>query len=155
MRLGEGRHAGVAGKRRAKHENGDSRARALAEAHAKIEQRAKAEFLEQEKVARFGRAMAGKSVVERIGAKLCQGRHGSGANETVEQHRYMQMPRGERRTKNGGKLAPAQRSSDAQRIFEDLAMTGKRLINDLPLSLEAFIVEAGAVTGKARTATAE
>ena len=36
------------------------------------------------------------------------------------------MPRGERRAENGGKLAPAERRGDAQRIVEDRAVPGER-----------------------------
>src|SRR3990170_1968399 len=155
MGFGKRRHAGVAGKRGAQHEHGDRAARPFAKPHAEIEQRRKAERFEQKAVARFGRSMARQSMVERTGAKLVQGRHGGGAHEAVEQHGNAPMPRRERGTENGGKLAPAQRGSDAQRIAEDRPMTGERRIDRLLLALEALIVEAGAVTGKARAATAE
>jgi len=44
MGFGEGRHAGMAGKRRAQHEHGDRGARSFAKAHAEIEQWRKAEL---------------------------------------------------------------------------------------------------------------
>ena len=47
MRLGKGRHAGMAGERRAQHEHGDCGARSFAEPHAEIEQRLQAELLQQ------------------------------------------------------------------------------------------------------------
>ena len=84
MRLGKGRHAGVAGERGAQHEHGDGGARSFAEPHAEIEQRRKAELFEQEAVARFGRSMTGQRMVERIGAKLTV--------MTPEQERYLGTP---------------------------------------------------------------
>src|ERR1700704_3273345 len=65
--LGEGRHAGVAGKGCAQDEHGDRGTGSFAKPHAEIEQRMKTELLEQEAVTRFGRHVTGKGVVEGIG----------------------------------------------------------------------------------------
>ncbi len=118
MGLGEGRHAGMAGERGAKHEHGDRGARAFAEPHAEIEQRLKAELLQQEAVARLGRQVSGERMVERIGAELCERRHGSGRDEAVDQNRDARAPRGEAGAEDRGKLAAAERGGDAERIVE-------------------------------------
>ncbi len=59
------------------------------------------------------------------------------------------MPRGKAGAEKGGKLAPAERRRDAQRIAEDRVVPGERTVDRLALAREAGIVEAGAVTGEA------
>ena len=109
-----------------------------------------AKLLEQQPMPGLGRHMAGQGVIERIGAELRQRRHGGGADEAVEQDRNAQMPRGERRAEDGGKLASAQRGGDAQRIAEDRAVPRERRIDRRALALRSPIVDAGAVTGEAQ-----
>src|SRR5437870_2241546 len=94
-------------------------------------------------------------MVERIGAELLERRHGSSRHEAVDQRGNMRVPRSKRSTEDGGKLAPAQGSSDAQRIAERLCMKGKRRVDGRLLSLETRIVDAGAKAGEARSAAAE
>jgi len=93
-------------------------------------------------------------MVERIGVKIRQGRHGGSADKTVEQNRNAQMPRRKRGAEHGSKLAPAECRGDAQRIAKDREVPGEPRIDHLALALEALIIEAGAMTGKARAAAA-
>ena len=65
------------------------------------------------------------------------------------------MARGERGTEERGKLASAERGGDAQRIVEDRAMPGERAVDRIALAFEPARIDAGAVTGEARTAPAE
>ena len=100
---------------------------------------------------RFGRHVPGKDMVERIGAELLERHHGSSRREAVDQHGNMRVPRGKRSTEDGGKLAPAHGSSDAQRIAECLCVQGNARVDGRLLSLETRIVDAGAKTGEARS----
>ena len=65
------------------------------------------------------------------------------------------MTRGERGAEKSGKLAPAERGGDTQGIVEDRAVPCERAVDRLALSFQSALVDAGAVTGKARTAAAE
>ena len=115
--FGKRRHAGVAGECGAQHQHGDRGARAFAEPHAEIEQRGKAELFEQEPWPASA-DLGPPALVERIDAKLGQGRNGGGAHEAVEQRWDALMPRRERGAEDGGKLASAKSRGDAQRIAE-------------------------------------
>src|ERR1700751_5111268 len=57
--LGERRHAGVAGQRRAQDQHRERRARRLTKSHVEIEQRTKPKFIEQHAMAGFGGNMTG------------------------------------------------------------------------------------------------
>ncbi len=112
------------------------------------------EFLEQQRVSRFRRHVAGQCMVERVAAKLGQRRHRGGTHEAIEQGRNAQMPRGQRRAQDGGKLAAAQRRRHTQRIVQNRSVPGQRPVDHLALALEAGIVDAGAIAGETRAAAA-
>jgi len=145
----------MASERGAQHEHGDCGARSFAEPHTEIEQRLKAKLLKQHAVTSLGGFVAGKGMIERVRAKLGQGRNGGGADKAIEQNGNASVPRGERSAENGGKLATAERSCEAQRIAEDGAVSGERPVNHIALALQALLVEACAVTGEAGAAAAE
>ena len=65
------------------------------------------------------------------------------------------MPRRKGSAEDGGKLASAQRRSDAQRIVENRMVPAERGIDHRLLALKAGLVDAGAVADKACATAAE
>src|SRR5215472_6859664 len=65
------------------------------------------------------------------------------------------MPRGEARSEKRGKLAPTKGRGDVQRIVENGGVTRQPLIDHCLLAPKSLFIDAGAMTGKARSAAAE
>src|SRR5262245_21782439 len=115
----------MAFKRRANDVDGKTGTRTLAETHLQVEQRRQAELTQQAAVRRFGRYMGSEHMMERGRVEFGERRYRTRANETVQQHRNAVMARGERCSQDRGKLAPAERRCDLQRIAECGAMGGE------------------------------
>ena len=122
--FGKTRHAGVAGERSAHHVDRECGARCFAEAHAEVEQRLQAEFLEQPAVTGLGGGVGGQCMREPAGAEPGERCGGSRADETVEQERNAVAAGGERRAEDRGQLAAADRYQRRQRICNVIDFSG-------------------------------
>ena len=82
-------------------------------------------------------------------------RGGSRGDEAVEQHGDAMAAGGERGAEDGGKLAAAEDHARGERVRVMGLVTGEPCVDDLALSRQAGIVEAGAAPGPTLAAAAE
>jgi hypothetical protein len=143
-RLGEGRHAVVAGDRRLDDSDRQRGAGAFAEPHAEIEQRPLADSAQNFGVSAFGRHVRGEAMVERALVERGEDRRRGADDEAVEQHRNALDARGEDRAGDRRDLAPAEATQDLERIGEMLAMQRDGGAHGVGLARHPGVVGAGA-----------
>ena len=101
---------------------GQGRARGLAEAERKIEQRLLANFRHQAGMARLNRIVRDQAMIQAVRTYGVEQGGGRGAGKAVEHHRNACLAGGKCGTGNGGKFAPAKPARRLQRIAEMIFM---------------------------------
>src|SRR5438270_8899203 len=98
----------MAGEGRPQNEDGDSCSGSLPQPHPEIEQRRKAELVEQPPVPAFGREMRRHRMRQPSRIELLQRSRGGCGDETIEEYRDAAVPSGKDAAKDGRKLAAAE-----------------------------------------------
>ncbi|WP_424592185.1 histidine phosphatase family protein [Bradyrhizobium sp.] len=147
--LGKGRHPDVTGKRGARQQDRHAGAGGLAEPHAEIEQRLKAELAQQFAVAGFGRDVPGAAVIQHACVKARERQDGGGRDEPVEQNGNASPPRhqqdfgawtGRRHNDLVAKLGNAYRE-----FFVDQIDRAKAGLASLPAGDAVLVVHSGTI----------
>src|SRR5438128_1540601 len=99
--------------------------------------------------------MARQYMIESAWMHQLERSHRGGRDEAVEHDRNAMMARGQCCTKNGRKLAPAQRGSSQQGIAQESCVPGKRLVDHRSLAPEPVVVDPGAAADPRLAAAAE
>lgn len=139
----EGRHAHMAGERRADELDGERRSRGLAETHVEREQWPHGQRLDEPPVAGLGRQVRELAVREGVGPMAGERQHGSGGDEAVDEHGYAPLAGGDDRGRHGHELAAAQASQHLERPG-GVAVTGERGVDGRGLPGEAEGIDTGA-----------